>query len=78
MVGVSNDTNLLPLRAMARAARVPATWLRAEAEADRIPHLKAGARMLFHAPTVERILLERASRAATRGPAERAEQEHAP
>lgn len=59
---MKNDTTTLLLaRAMARLARVPATRLRAEAEAGRIPHLKAGARMLFHAPTVERILLERAT-----------------
>ena len=65
---MTNDTtNLFPLRAMARVARVPATWLKAEAEAGRIPHLKAGARMLFHAPTVERILLERATRSDAPG-----------
>jgi len=63
---------------MARVARVPATWLKAEAEADRIPHLKAGARMLFHAPTVERILLERATKAETQGQDHGAELEGTP
>ncbi len=53
-------SELLPTPAMARRARVPASWLRAEAEAGRIPHLRAGARLLFHPATVEKLLFERA------------------
>jgi hypothetical protein len=53
---------LLPLGPMARLLRVPAAWLRAEAEAGRIPHLKAGKTMLFDPETVEHLLLERARR----------------
>lgn len=45
---------------MARRLRVTAKWLREEAEAGRIPHLKAGPRLLFDPETVERVLLERA------------------
>jgi hypothetical protein len=45
---------------MARILCVPARWLRAEAEAGRIPHLRADTALLFDLETVERILLERA------------------
>ena len=45
---------------MARRLRVTAKWLREEAEAGRIPHLKAGPRLLFDPETVEQVLLERA------------------
>jgi hypothetical protein len=59
---MSTDTTplLVPLGQVARCLRVPAPWLRAEAEAGRIPHLKAGKAMLFDLEQVERILLERA------------------
>ena len=42
--------------------RVPVKWLRAEAEAGRVPHLKAGKALLFDPEAVERVLLERAQR----------------
>jgi hypothetical protein len=51
---------LLALTAMARRLRVPARWLRAEAEAGKIPHLKADNALLFDPELVERVLLERA------------------
>jgi hypothetical protein len=51
---------LFPLGELALILRVPARWLRAEAEAGRLPHLKADTALLFDLPTVERILLERA------------------
>lgn len=50
----------MPLQVMARRAFVPVAWLRAEAEAGRIPHLQAGKKLLFDPKTVERVLLERA------------------
>ena len=40
---------------MATRAGVPRGWLRAEAEAGRIPHLRAGERLLFRAELVERV-----------------------
>lgn len=49
----------LYLGAMARRLRVPATWLRAEAEAGRIPHLRAGSAILFDPDVVERIVFDR-------------------
>jgi len=51
---------LIGLGAMATRAGVPRGWLRAEAEAGRIPHLRAGARLLFRVDLVERVLLARA------------------
>jgi len=38
---------LLPLRRMAARAGVPSDWLREQAEAGKIPGLKAGNRWLF-------------------------------
>jgi hypothetical protein len=51
---------LLPLGLAARYLRVPARWLRAEAEAGRIPHLRADTALLFDVATVEALLIERA------------------
>lgn len=51
---------LLPIGPMARRLRVTVRWLRAEAEAGRVPHLKAGKVILFNPETVEKVLLERA------------------
>ena len=55
-------TRLLTAGAMARRLRVPVKWLRDEAEAGRIPHVKADTALLFDPETVERVLLERAQR----------------
>jgi excisionase family DNA binding protein len=51
---------LVPLGEMAERLRVPRSWLKAEADAGRLPHLKAGARVLFDAQVVEALLHERA------------------
>lgn len=53
---------LLPAAAMARRLRVRADWLTAEADAERLPHVRAGDRYLFDPVAVERELLERAQR----------------
>ena len=62
MIGAmeANQSPPIPLGAMARRLRIPAAWLRQEAEAGRIPHLKAGAVLLFDPQTVEALLRERA------------------
>lgn len=44
------------LGAIARRFRIPAKWLRQEAEAGRIPHLKAGRVLLFDPEVVETAL----------------------
>jgi hypothetical protein len=53
---------LPPLNHAARLLSVPSKWLRAEADAGRLPHLHAGRVYLFDVHTVERLLLERARR----------------
>ena len=49
---------LLPPSPTTRYLRVTVKWLRAEA--GRIPHLRAGDRLLFNVHMVECVLLERA------------------
>jgi hypothetical protein len=49
---------LAPLGAAARLLRVPAKWLRAEAEAGRLPHVKAGNVLLFDVALIQAILLD--------------------
>ena len=51
---------LFPTSMMARRLRVTVRWLRDEAEAGRLPCLKAGDRFLFCPKTVEAALLKRA------------------
>lgn len=53
-------SELAPTGFAARKFRVPVKWLNEEAEAGRIPHVAAGKRKLFHLPTLEKILIERA------------------
>ena len=52
---------LLPLNRMARRLRVTVAWLRAEADAGRVPCLRAGSQHLFAPEAVERVLAERAA-----------------
>jgi hypothetical protein len=47
------------LLAAANSLGVPAAWLKAEAQAARVPHLKVGRRILFNVARVERALLDR-------------------
>ena len=49
---------LLTLCAMARRVHVTQKWLKSEAEAGRVPHLKAGDRLLFDPDSVEKLLLQ--------------------
>jgi len=57
---MENDDRLVSLRALAQSLRVPAKWLRSEAEAGRLPCLRAGRKFLFSVKAVERALLARA------------------
>jgi hypothetical protein len=54
------QAKLLPVGPMARRLRVPAKWLREEAEAGRVPCLKADRAFLFDPETTEAVLLQRA------------------
>lgn len=58
----STNAVLLALGPMARRLRVTDAWLREEAEAGRIPCLRAGNRYLFAPEAVERVLAARAAR----------------
>jgi hypothetical protein len=49
-----------PLESTADRLGVPAAWLRQEAQAGRVPCLRAGRRLLFNVTLVEHALLERA------------------
>lgn len=51
--------SFIPLRLAAVRLGVPAAWLRVEADAGRIPHLRIGRRLLVNPQTVERVLLGR-------------------
>jgi len=55
------DSNLLSLREMARALRVPQHWLRGEALSGRIPALRIGKRFLFNPEAVNRRVLKLAA-----------------
>ncbi len=55
-----SPSKLLPVGPMARLLRLPVRWLRQEAEAGRVPCLRADKALLFDPDTVERVLLERA------------------
>lgn len=61
----STSAQLVRLSAMARIAGVPSSWLRGEAEAGRVPVLKAGARLLFNPAAVQQTLAERAATTPT-------------
>jgi hypothetical protein len=52
---------LLPLNRLAARIRLPASWLRVEALAGRIPCLRVGRKLLFNPEAVERALAEQAA-----------------
>ena len=58
---------LVPAGPMARRLRVTVKWLRGEAEAGRLPHLKADKVFLFAPDAVESALLKRAQEGADDG-----------
>lgn len=53
---------LLSLPELAKALNLPATWLKAEADAGRLPHLRVKNRYRFDHDAIVRILAERASK----------------
>lgn len=60
---ISMEASKSPLITDAKlAARlgIKTAWLRSEADAGRLPHLKAGDRYLFDPHIIEQLLLERA------------------
>jgi hypothetical protein len=63
---MDTTTRLQPLNLVARRLRVPLKWLRAEAEAGRIPALLAGNQFLCDLEAVEAALLKRARRPSSK------------
>jgi len=61
------EPTLLPANRTARFFRVPLAWLKAEAEAGRIPCLRADKAILFDPEAVEAVLVERARQPAQGG-----------
>jgi excisionase family DNA binding protein len=60
--GMENDPDLVTLADLARRLRVSAAWIRAEADAGRLPHVRAGSQRLFNLRAVLHLLAERAAR----------------
>jgi len=59
-MGMDTTSRLLPTGPMARRLRVPAKWLKTEAETGRLPHVRAGHVFLFDPDAVDSALLKRA------------------
>jgi hypothetical protein len=55
-----DQAKLLPLSQVARELRVPVKWLRDEALAGRVPHLRAGTQFLFDLEALTDVLAKRA------------------
>lgn len=64
------DSDLWSLWDISQHFNLCADWIRSEAQAGRLPHLKAGRRLLFSRSAVEKALAERAAQYPT--PAEAA------
>ena len=59
-----DSKNLVNLLELSGRLRLPAKWLKIEAEAGRIPNLKAGRKFLFSIEAVKQTLTRRASKGA--------------
>ena len=57
-----NKRKLVSLVELSRRLHISAKWLKAEALAGQIPHLKAGRKLLFNIEAVECALVERSSK----------------
>lgn len=60
--GMEDKTTFVPLRRAASALGVPLSWLRLEAEAGRVPAVRAGRRWLVALERAQQLLQERAER----------------
>jgi len=65
MIDEIEEKRIVPLGVMARLVHVPTKWLRSEAEAGRVPALRAGNRYVFRLDIVSRIIADRAAQAST-------------
>lgn len=53
---------LMPLTAAAMTLGVPQSWLKRQADANRVPHLRIAGRILFDVRAVSEILAELAAK----------------
>lgn len=60
--GMRTSSRIVELSALAKQLRVPADWLRSEAESGRIPSIRTGETFLLDRPTVLRHLSRRLRR----------------
>lgn len=61
------SSELVTLRVLAKQLGLSVAWLRAEVDAGRLPHLKAGKRLLFSVEAVREHLIRRASEGVSDG-----------
>jgi hypothetical protein len=61
LADVKNSPQLLSLPTLAQALSLPESWIKAEADAGRIPHLRIGKRYRFNGIAVVSALAERAA-----------------
>lgn len=62
-----HDEKLLSLAELAGRTGLPAAWLRREADAGRIPCIRAGRRRMFNVSAVLKVLAERPNPEVPRG-----------
>jgi excisionase family DNA binding protein len=60
----NTSSQLLSLPALAEVLKLPEDWIKAEADAGRIPHIKIGKRYRFNLNTVVGVLADRAAKNA--------------
>ena len=61
-----NQQTFIPIRRAAALLGVPVAWLRREAEAGRVPAVRAGTRWLVHLDRAQTVLTERAEGAVSK------------
>jgi hypothetical protein len=61
------DTKYIRVAELARATRLPAAWLKREADAGRLPCIRAGRLRMFDLAAVLKALADRQNGGANRG-----------
>jgi hypothetical protein len=61
------DTKYLRVDELARVTRLPAAWLKREADGGRLPCIRAGRRRMFDLAAVLKALAERQESGVSRG-----------
>lgn len=64
---MARTPKFISLEELAAELGLPAAWLRAEADAGRIPSLRAGRRRMFNLESVEEVLIDRSASRAEAG-----------